>query len=268
MAMADDSKYGTLWLRDELILALYLYCQIPFAKTKANNKEIIQLAQLLGRTPSSVARKLGNFGAFDPLLAQKGIVGLVHYSKADLEIWNEFYQHWDRLVEASQNVLAGKNAVSFQVMATEAVVPLLDPALIFPTGPTSQPKMVVTRLYQSFFRKAVLSSYQNSCCMCGTDVPQLLIASHIKPWALSEETRTDPENGLCLCVLHDKAYDRGLMTVTAEYTIRVSSSIKNSRVQFVRTSLAAFENQQIVLPRRFAPKPEYLNWHLSEVFQA
>jgi putative restriction endonuclease len=67
-----ENKYGTLWTRDEQILALYLYCQIPFKKTKANNPEVIKLANLLGRTPSSVARKLGNFGAFDPRLAAQG----------------------------------------------------------------------------------------------------------------------------------------------------------------------------------------------------
>ncbi len=83
-----QSKYNTAWSREELVLALYLYCQIPFAKTKANNPEVIQLAGVLGRTPSSVARKLGNFGAFDPLLAQKGISGLTHFSKADREVWS------------------------------------------------------------------------------------------------------------------------------------------------------------------------------------
>ena len=68
--MASE-KYGSLWTRDELVLALYLYCQIPFAKTKANNPEVIRLAHVIGRTPASVARKLGNFGAFDPLLASQ-----------------------------------------------------------------------------------------------------------------------------------------------------------------------------------------------------
>ena len=268
MPGAVDNKYGTFWSREELVLALYLYCQIPFAKTKASNSEIIRLAQLLGRTPSSVARKLGNFGAFDPLLAQKGIVGLVHYSKADKEIWNEFYQHWDLLVEASQAIMAkGDFAVSPVPVSEEEPLPSF-PVLSFPTGPTAQPKLVMTRLYQAFFRRAVLSSYQSACCMCGIDFPQLLVASHIKPWAVSEETRTDPENGLCLCVLHDKAYDRGLMTVSADHEISVSSLITSSKVVFVGTSLAAFDKQKIKMPSRFAPKPDYLAWHGSNVFKA
>ena len=180
-----DSKYGSAWTREELVLALYLYCQIPFAKTKASNPEIVQLAQALGRTPSSVARKLGNFGAFDPLLAQKGISGLIHYSKADQEIWNEFYQHWDLLVEASQAIMAKSDFVAAPVPEQEEETQAPLPVLSFPTGPTAQPRLVMTRLYQSFFRRAVLSSYGSACCMCGIDFPQLLVASHIKPWAAS-----------------------------------------------------------------------------------
>lgn len=268
MPNTTDSKYGSAWTREELILALYLYCQIPFAKTKANNPEIVQLAQALRRTPSSVARKLGNFGAFDPLLAQQGISGLVHHSKADQEIWNEFYQHWDLLVEASQAIMAKSDFVAAPVpeQEEEAQTPL--PVLSFPTGPTAQPKLVMTRLYQSFFRRAVLSSYGSACCICGIDFPQLLVASHIKPWAASEETRTDPQNGLCLCALHDKAYDRGLMTVSADCEIVVSRLVVKSKVPFVGTSLAAFDKQKIKMPSRFAPKSDYLDWHGNNVFKA
>ena len=268
MPNTTDSKYGSAWTREELVLALYLYCQIPFAKTKASNPEIIQLAQALGRTPSSVARKLGNFGAFDPLLAQKGISGLVHHSKADEETWNEFYGHWDSLVEASRAIMEqGEFAVPFVPVVEDEPQPLF-PALSFPTGPTAQPRLVMARLSQSFFRRAVLSSYGSSCCMCGIDFPQLLVASHIKPWAASEGTQTNPENGLCLCALHDKAYDRGLMTVSADCEIFVSSMIIKSKVPFVETSLAAFDKQKIKMPSRFAPKSEYLAWHGNNVFRA
>ena len=263
--MSTDAKYGSAWGRDELILALYLYCQIPFAQTKASNPEVVKLAQRLGRTPSSVARKLGNFGAFDPLLAAKGIVGLVHYSKADKDIWHEFYGRWDMLVEESQTLLAGGDVET--VFAPEQEPETL-PELIFPTGPTAQPRLVMTRLRQSFFRKAVLASYGSRCCLCGMELKPLLVGSHIKPWsAASEEERTDPENGLCLCVLHDKAYDRGLLTVTTKYRVIVSSAIKKSAVKFTQLTLAEFDTQPIQMPSRFAPKPEYLQWHRDKVFQ-
>src|ERR1700738_1959268 len=98
-------KYGEDWSRDEMILALYLYCQIPFSKTKANNPEVAKLAAMLGRTPASVARKLGNFGSFDPLLAKQGISGLKHTSKADRAIWEEFHNKWEVLVDLSSDLL-------------------------------------------------------------------------------------------------------------------------------------------------------------------
>ena len=266
MPETSASKYGTDWSHDELALALSLYCQIPFAQTKANNPAVIRLARRLGRTPSSVARKLGNFGAFDPLLAQRGIVGLAHYSKADKQIWGEFYRRWEALVAECERLDGGlfpEDIAEAEEMTEEIPVP----ALSFPTGPTTQARLVLTRLSQSFFRRAVLASYQSVCCVCGLDLPPLLVASHIKPWAVSEETRTDPENGLCLCVLHDKAYDRGFLSVTAEYEVIVSPAVRKSRATFAETGLLAFDTLPIQLPRRFAPRAGYLQWHRENVFQ-
>ena len=105
-------KYGTDWDRDELILALSGYCQIPFAKTKASNPDVIELANILQRTPSAVARKLGNFGAFDPILAKRGISGLRHVSKADKAIWDEFYGNWNALVRETQRLILAKSSLT------------------------------------------------------------------------------------------------------------------------------------------------------------
>lgn len=84
------------------------------------------------------------------------------------------------------------------------------------------------RMNQQFFREAVLSSYLQRCCITGMAVPALLVASHIKPWAVSDPKteRTNPCNGLCLNALHDKAFDRGLITVLPDYTVRVSKELK------------------------------------------
>ena len=98
-----SDKYGTLWSREELILAFELYCRIPFKKTKANNPQVIELAHSLGRSPASVARKLGNFGSFDPALQDRQITGLAHTGRLDAEVWAEFNTDWNRLVlEASR----------------------------------------------------------------------------------------------------------------------------------------------------------------------
>lgn len=57
-----------VWTRDQPLIAFNLYCKIPFSKTKANNPLVIEVANLIGRSPASVAMKLGNFGSFDAAL--------------------------------------------------------------------------------------------------------------------------------------------------------------------------------------------------------
>ena len=100
--IGKPDKYGTLWTREELILAFDLYCRIPFKKTKANNPEVIKLSKLINRSPASIARKLGNLGSLDPELQRQQVSGLLHTSKLDREIWNEFHNNWNQLVlEAS-----------------------------------------------------------------------------------------------------------------------------------------------------------------------
>ena len=70
--MKEGQKH---WTKDELILAINLYCKLPFGKMHGRNPEIIQLANFIGRTPSSIALKLGNFASFDPTLKERGIKG-------------------------------------------------------------------------------------------------------------------------------------------------------------------------------------------------
>ncbi len=65
-----------LWARDELILTLNLYLKLPFGKLHSRTHEIIHLANLLGRTPGSIAMRLNNFASVDPYHQQRGIGGL------------------------------------------------------------------------------------------------------------------------------------------------------------------------------------------------
>src|SRR5574337_228422 len=61
------------WTREELILAFNLYCKIPFGKIHYRNPEIIDLAMVIGRTPSAVSWKLANFARLDPSLKSRRI---------------------------------------------------------------------------------------------------------------------------------------------------------------------------------------------------
>ena len=81
-----EVKYGKKWSEDETILAFYYYCQIPFGKIHKTNPEIMHIASILGRTPSSVVLKMGNLGHFDPELQKRNVSGLSNASKTDEEV--------------------------------------------------------------------------------------------------------------------------------------------------------------------------------------
>lgn len=65
----------SLWTGDELILAINLYCKLPFGKTHKTNAAIVELAKLIGCSLLSEVLKLGNFIIFDPTLKAGGIKG-------------------------------------------------------------------------------------------------------------------------------------------------------------------------------------------------
>ena len=94
------------WTREQTIVALNLYCKIPFNRVSSNHPDIIRIAKIIGRTPNSVKMKIGNFGSFDPELKKRGIVGLGNTSKLDGIVWNEFNQDWESLAYESELLLS------------------------------------------------------------------------------------------------------------------------------------------------------------------
>ncbi len=128
---------------------------------------------------------------------------------------------------------------------------------------------VKTRVNQNVFRQIVLANYSNQCAITGLKVDQLLIASHIIPWSVNEKERLNPSNGICLNALHDNAFDAGLIAINpADYTIVLSDRLKQKKVisQALETNFIAYENKQIHLPAKFVPQPEFLDWHLKNIF--
>lgn len=254
MSTTKDT-YGTLWTREELILAFDLYCRIPFRKTKTSNPEVQRLATLINRTPASVARKLGNFGAFDPELKKRNMSGLSHGSKMDREVWDEFHKNWNALVLKARNL---------RESAGDSPQDVLD--MVFPKGPSEREVKTKQRIHQSFFRQAVLSSYDNTCCITGIVIPECLTASHIVPWSADEHYRTDPTNGLCLSATFDRLFDSGLLTITTDLKVCISSKLlKTVGPSF--DLICSYHMHPILPPKRFLPSPERLIWHLKNIFQ-
>ena len=131
-------------------------------------------------------------------------------------------------------------------------------------------RVINERIGQHFFRKAVLSSYNNCCCMTGISIGELLIASHIKPWKISnnENEKTNPRNGLCLNALHDKAFDQGLITIDTNYKIIVSSKLKDKKVDDItKLWITRSEGKEIILPNRFLPDKHFIEYHNDVIFK-
>jgi len=246
------------WTKEELIVTFNLYCKIPFSKINYKHKLVIELANAIQRTPSAVAWKLVNFASLDPTLKQRNIKGASNAGKLDKMVFDEFHQNWDTLVYESEISLAK----------------LLNKPIQIEENTTYKEKegkmketMVKTRINQSFFRKAILSSYENNCCITGLAISELLVASHIIPWSKDEKNRVNPENGLCLNALHDKAFDKGFITIDADYKIKTSKYFcefeqdKNVQIFFL-----SFENKKIEMPRRFLPNRNFLEYHQQNIF--
>ena len=245
-----------LWTRDELILAINLYCKLPFGKMHSRNTDIINFGSLIGRTPSSIALKLGNFASFDPTLKERGIKGASNASKLDKQIWDEFYNNWDAALLESEKLLAQTKHTTIEKLNKIEIDDL-------PREGKEKERLVKVRVNQSIFRTMILATYNNKCCVTGIDNTDLLIASHIVPWSKDEKNRLNPMNGLCLNALHDRAFDKGLITVSAEdYTIKISSKLKTKNtVASIEQSFMNFEGESIFLPDKFLPAKEFLKIH-------
>ena len=247
------------WTREQEIIVFNLYCKIPFQRSSKNHPDVIRIANLIGRTPSAVNMKIGNFGSFDDTLKAKGITGLTNASRLDKEIWDEFNGRWDDLAFESERLIAELEGADIET--TISVDNL-------PEGRT-RTAVVKQRVNQDFFRTAVLTSYETTCCITGLNTPSLLIASHIKPWSVSNgNEKTNPCNGLCLNALHDKAFDNGFLTVSPDYRIHISASISDIYDgEIVSRYFRQYEGQTIIVPEKFAPLKEFLEYHNDLVFE-
>jgi putative restriction endonuclease len=245
-----------LWTRDELILAINLYCKMPFGRLTSTSPEIKELAKQIGRTANSVALKLVNFSSLDPSLQARGIKGMGNASKLDKQIWDEFYNNWDAALMESEILLAKTKQTTIENLYDIDISTL-------PKNGKEKERLVKTRVNQSLFRRIVMATYNSTCCITGIDNPALLIASHIAPWSKDESNRLNPMNGLCLNALHDKAFDAGLITISADnYTLKVSPRLKKKRVpESIEQNFLALEGNTIHLPDKFLPDRELLRRH-------
>ncbi len=248
------------WTKEETIVAFNVYCEIPFKSSSKSNPIVVKYANIIGRSPSALNMKIGNFGRLDPELKKQGIVGLSHGSKLEEEVWEEFNGNWEKLAFNSE-VLISK-------FAKKPIEEIFKIDLNTIKEGTDREVIIKQRVNQSFFRSAVLSSYYFKCAITGLSIPDFLVASHIIPWAKNISHRLNPRNGICLNSIHDKAFDRGFITITPDYKIKISKVFGDfEKEKAVYDFFLKFENQRINLPDKFLPSKEFLDFHYTTIFK-
>lgn len=246
------------WTRNELIVAFNLYLKLPFGKLHTSTKDIQDLAALIDRSPGSVAMRLSNFAHVDPYHQQRGIVGLAGGAKQVQPVWDEFIDSQEELVFESERILA-----DYHHKTVEETYPDIAFDLESLRG-EEKVRAVKTRVNQRVFRLMVLKTYANQCAVSGINLPDLLVAGHIIPWAINEHERLNPENGICLSHLYDRAYELGLICIDVDYKLLVSKRLKaESDKAFYQQFFGRYAYQPIRLPTSYQPRREFLEYRLN-----
>jgi len=222
----------------------------------SSNPQVKELTALIGRSIGAVIRKLGNFASFDPILRARGIGGLPNASKLDAAVWDEYMQNWGELFFEGEKLLAAKKHTTIEKLYD------IDLDEYKKKDGKEVERLVKVRVNQSAFRGAVLTNFNKKCCITGIGLTELIIASHIVPWSKDKENRLSPTNGLALNALHDKAFDKHLITVTDNLIIKISSKFyQHKDVESISQNFIEYDGKQLVEPKKFYPDLNFLKIH-------
>ena len=250
------------WTREELILAFNLYFKIPYGQFNNRNKEVIELAEILGRTSGAVAYKLVNFVSLDPKHKELGRKGAVNVGKLDIEIFNEFRNSWEDLLFESEKILAEKQKTTIEAKYKDVIEDFKH------KQGEEKLRTVKTRVNQELFRRMILTNFDYKCAVTQIGISELLVASHIKPWSKDKNERLNPANGISLSGTFDKAFDNGLITINVDCKIIFSSQLKkHSNSQFYKEQFETYEGKEITQPRKVALGLDFLKYHNDVIFE-
>lgn len=227
-------------------------------KNKCIYPPVKELAEVLGRSNGSVAMKLANFARLDPALKARNISGLTQGAKGEKIVWDEFHNDWDELTYKSEQILALHKKVPIESELVD----------IFPAFEGEERITIIKqRINQSFFRKMVLASYNNKCCITSSSTVEFLTACHIKPWNIDIKNRMNPQNGLCMNILYHSAFDQGLFTITKSNKILLSKELRRKNDPLIEELFVKYDNREIFLPQKFFPHRDFLEYHNEVIFR-
>ena len=257
------SRDGVNWTLEETRAAFVLYMMLEPREITETTADIRQLALALGRSESSVCKKIYNIQANDA--NRTAGKGLSHSSKFDKIVWEMYAEQSDVFLDESIALLSLASTTRSEASSR---IDYGSEAFVEGSERVSQ---VRQRVNQGYFRNTLMKNYGRKCCLTGIAFDQLLVASHIKPWKdSSAKEKVAASNGLLLNAFHDRAFDKGLITLDDKYRIVLSSeAVRRSRKDNVaRDWLVGFEGKRIFVPEVAPPEQSYIRWHNENVFVA
>ena len=132
-----------------------------------------------------------------------------------------------------------------------------------PPSTTEVLALVKQRRGQDLFRAALMDYWGGACAVTGIAIPELLRASHAKPWAKcdTDAERLNVFNGFLLCAHLDALFDRGLLTFDEQGDAILSSGIDDRARQTLNLA------QPLRLRWLTAEHTPFLAWHRESLFQ-
>lgn len=126
---------------------------------------------------------------------------------------------------------------------------------------TERVAIVKSRIGQGIFRERLFAKY-GKCIITGLSIPQVLVASHIKPWSVSSNTeRLDENNGLLLSATYDRLFDSGLISFLSSGKILISRSINKDNADKLALSSKSFYDLKVG-----SKMEEFLQYHNDVIF--
>lgn len=248
-------KRGRNWTETEVEQAIRLYLRTPFGRIHMRNPDILALARSLDRTPGSVSLKLANLASIDETLDRKGMSGA---SNLDRNIWRSYFSSLREQARLLPNLAEAESPVAEGFGERQQT-----DFISSDSAGNNVIRLATVRQGQQLFRDMVLASYSGACAITGIKQPEFLIAGHIRPWASDPENRMNPQNGICLNRLHDKAFEEGLIAINDDGKILYSQRLEaETRRKMERLN----DTGQFRFPDRFKPDAGFLREHRETRF--
>ena len=179
------------------------------------------------------------------------------------QLWDEFYHDKEKLIYESEAILAHYEQSTIEEKYQQQLQDIPD----YLVG-EERSAYVKQRVNQNVFRSLVIANFDGKCALTGIDISELLVASHIIPWAMNKKERLNPCNGICLSALYDKAFDKGIIAFDENNRTIFSSKLEQAitKEYYVKYFLP-IKDKELAVPSKYNIDKTFLEWHRDCIFE-